>query len=202
MPLTIGAALVPLYIAVLIYLTFAPGTTGVGYALEQPVPYSHELHAGELGIDCRYCHIGVESGASATIPPTRTCMNCHATVKTGSERLALVRESFATGRSIPWVRVHDLPDYAYFNHSAHATRGVGCETCHGRVDKMETVYQAEGLNMGWCLGCHRAPEPYLRPVGEVTTMGWVPGIDRTELGSQLREARNINPPADCSTCHR
>lgn len=202
MPLTIAAALAPVYLLALVYLLFAPGTTGVGYAPEQPVPYSHELHAGELGIDCRYCHTGVETGAAATLPPTQTCMNCHATVKTESEQLALVRESFETGRSIPWVRVHDLPDFAYFDHSAHVTRGVGCETCHGRVDKMEVVHQAEGLNMGWCLGCHRDPEPHLRPVAEATTMGYVPGSDQTELGLQLREARNINPPTDCSTCHR
>jgi hypothetical protein len=201
-PLTIAAALAPLYLAAVVYLAFAPGTSGVGYEPAQPVPYSHELHAGELGIDCRYCHTGVDTGARATIPPTQTCMNCHATVKTESEKLALVRESFATGRPIPWVRVHDLPDYAYFDHSAHVTRGVGCETCHGRVDRMEVVHQSAGLNMGWCLDCHRRPEPHLRPVEEVTTMAWVPEIDQTELGSRLREARNINPPTDCSTCHR
>jgi len=202
LPLTIAATLTPVYLLALIYLLFAPGTTGVGYAPEQPVPYSHELHAGELGIDCRYCHTGVETGATATLPPTQACMNCHATVKTESAQLALVRESFETGRSIPWVRVHDLPDYAFFDHSAHVTRGVGCETCHGRIDKMEVVHQTEGLNMGWCLGCHRDPEPHLRPVAEATTMGYVPGSDQTELGLQLREARNINPPTDCSTCHR
>lgn len=100
------------------------------------------------------------------------------------------------------MRVHDLPDYAYFDHSAHVTRGIGCESCHGRVDKMEVVRQAEGLNMGWCLGCHRAPEAQLRPVDQVTTMGYLPEIDQTELGLQLREARTINPPTDCSTCHR
>lgn len=202
LPLTIGAALTPVYIAAIIYLSFAPGTTGVGYSPEQPVPYSHALHAGELGIDCRYCHTGVETGAAAAIPPTQTCMNCHATVKTESAQLAPVRESFETGRPIPWVRVHDLPDYVFFNHSAHVTRSVGCETCHGRVDKMETVYQAEGLNMGWCLGCHRDPESYLRPVPDVTTMGYAPDGDQTELGLRLRKARNINPSTDCSTCHR
>ena len=191
-----------MYLTVLVTGVFSPEMSAIGYAPEQPVPYSHELHAGELGIDCRYCHTGVETGARATIPPTQTCMNCHATVKTESEQLALVRESFETGEPIPWVRVHDLPDYAYFDHSAHVTRGVGCESCHGRIDKMEVVHQSEGLNMAWCLGCHRAPETHLRPVAEATSMGYVPEIDQTELGLQLREARNINPSTDCSTCHR
>lgn len=201
-PLTVASALTPLYLAALVYLVFAPGTTAVGYAPEQPVPYSHQLHAGELGLDCRYCHVGVETGPAATLPPTHTCMNCHATVRTGSDKLAPVRDSHRTGRSIPWVRVHDLPDFVYFDHSAHVTRGVGCETCHGRIDKMETVAQAEGLNMAWCLGCHRDPVPHLRPVDEVTTMGYVPAIDQNELGPRLREAGHINPSTDCSTCHR
>ena len=201
-PVSLMAAGAPLYILGILYLAFAPGTTGGGYQPEQPVPYSHRLHAGELGIDCRYCHTGAEKGPAATLPPTQTCMNCHATVKTESEQLALVRESFETGMPIEWVRVHDLPDYAYFNHSAHVTRGIGCESCHGRVDRMEVVAQAEGLNMGWCLGCHRNPEEHLRPVDQVFTMGWEPGVDQLELGAQLREDRNINPPTDCSTCHR
>ena len=202
LPVALMAAGAPVYILGMLYLLFEPGTTSVGYAPEQPVAYSHRLHAGELGIDCRYCHTGVEKGASATLPPTQTCMNCHSTVKTESEMLAAVRESYATGMPIEWIRVHDLPDFVYFDHSAHVTRGVGCESCHGRVDEMEVVYQAEGLNMGWCLGCHRDPEAHLRPVDEVTTMGWTPGLDQRELGAQLREARNINPPTDCSTCHR
>lgn len=202
LPVALMAAGAPVYILGMLYLLFDPGTTSVGYMPEQPVQYSHRLHAGELGIDCRYCHTGVDKGASATLPPTQTCMNCHSTVKTESEMLAAVRESYATGMPIEWVRVHDLPDFVYFDHSAHVTRGVGCESCHGRIDEMEVVYQAEGLNMGWCLGCHRDPEPHLRPVDEVTTMGWTPGLDQRELGAQLREARNINPPTDCSTCHR
>jgi len=202
LPVALMAAGAPVYILGMLYLLFDPGTTSVGYQPEQPVAYSHRLHAGELGIDCRYCHTGVDKGASATLPPTQTCMNCHSTIKTESEKLALVRESYATGMPIEWVRIHDLPDFVYFNHSAHVTRGIGCESCHGRIDEMEVVFQAEGLNMGWCLGCHRDPEAYLRPVDEATTMGWVPGLDQRELGAQLREARNINPPTDCSTCHR
>lgn len=199
LPLSIGAGLAPVFVFGLLYLAFAPGTSGVGYQPPQPVEYSHALHAGELGIDCRYCHVGVETGASATLPSTSTCMNCHSTVKTESEKLALVRESFETGKPIEWVRVHDLPDYAYFDHSAHVRRGVGCESCHGRVDKMEVVHQAEGLNMGWCLDCHRDPDPHIRPLDEVTLMGRLPDL---ELGRELREARNLNPPVDCATCHR
>jgi hypothetical protein len=199
LPLAVGAGLTPVFLFGLLYLAFAPGTSSVGYQPPQPVEYSHALHAGELGIDCRYCHVGVETGASATLPSTSLCMNCHATVRTESPKLALVRESFETGRPIEWVRVHDLPDYAYFDHSAHVRRGVGCESCHGRVDKMDMVHQAEGLNMGWCLGCHRDPDVHIRPLDEVTRMGRLPD---PELGRELREARNLNPPVDCATCHR
>ncbi len=145
--------------------------TDVGYAPEQPVPYSHALHAGQLGIDCRYCHNTVETAAHAAVPPTQTCMNCHAAIRKESEKLIPVRASYATGMPIPWVRVHDLPDYVYFNHSAHVRRGVGCVSCHGRVDTMEVVYQAEPLSMGWCLDCHRNPERHLRPVEFVTEHG-------------------------------
>lgn len=202
LPVTLAAALAPLYILGLLYLLFSPGATSVGYQPQQPVPYSHQMHAGQLGIDCRYCHTGVETGAAATLPPTSVCMNCHATVRTQSEKLQLVRESFATGMPIPWVRVHDLPDFVYFDHSAHVRRGVGCESCHGRIDKMEVVRQVSGLNMAWCLGCHRDPVPHLRPEDAVTVMGYVPDEPQLELGRRLRDARHITPKTDCSTCHR
>jgi hypothetical protein len=153
-------------------------------------------------MDCRYCHSTVETAAKAAVPPTQTCMNCHAKVRTTSDTLIPVRESHATGMPIEWIRVHDLPDYVYFNHSAHVTRGVGCVECHDRVDKMEVVYQAEPLSMGWCLDCHRDPEPRLRPVEEVTNMAWAPAEDRRTVGARLREQYNINPSEDCSTCHR
>lgn len=192
----------PLYIIGLVWYGASPKTTDVGYAPVQPVPYSHALHAGELGIDCRYCHTTVEQAAHAAIPPTQTCMNCHAKIRTTSPKLAVVRDSYATGMPIPWVKVHDLPDYAYFNHSAHVRRGVGCVECHGRVDKMDVVYQAQPLNMGWCLDCHRNPEPRLRPAELVTKMDWQPAEDRATLGKRLRAAHNINPSQDCSTCHR
>ena len=190
------------YASVVIYLGFSPTATDVGYSPEQPVPYSHALHVGQLGMDCRYCHTGVEVAAAAAIPPTQTCMNCHSNVRANSEKLIPVRESYATGMPVPWIRVHDLPDYAYFDHSAHVRRGVGCVSCHGRIDTMEVVFQAEPLSMGWCLECHRNPENHLRPVEFVTQLDWVPEEDQLALGTRLRETNNINPPTDCNTCHR
>jgi hypothetical protein len=192
----------PIYVIALVWYGGSPKTTDVGYAPVQPVPYSHALHAGVMGMDCRYCHTTVEVAAHAAIPPTQTCMNCHAKIRATSPKLAAVRESYATGMPIPWVKVHDLPDYAYFNHSAHVRAGVGCVECHDRVDKMEVVYQAQPLSMGWCLDCHRNPEPRLRPPELVTKMDWQPAEDRAVLGKRLRAANNINPRQDCSTCHR
>jgi len=190
------------YASVVIFLGFSPKATDVGYMPTQPVPYSHALHVGQLGMDCRYCHTGVEVAAAAAIPPTQTCMNCHSKVRANSEKLIPVRESYATGMPVPWIRVHDLPDYAYFDHSAHVRRGVGCVSCHGRIDTMEVVFQAEPLSMGWCLECHRNPENHLRPVEFVTQLDWVPEEDQLALGTRLREINNINPPTDCNTCHR
>ncbi len=190
------------YASVVIYLGFSPQATDVGYMPTQPVPYSHALHVGQLGMDCRYCHTGVEVAAAAAIPPTQTCMNCHSTVRANSEKLIPVRESYATGMPVPWIRVHDLPDYVYFDHSAHVRRGVGCVSCHGRIDTMEVVFQDKPLSMGWCLECHRSPENHLRPVEFVTQLDWVPEEDQLALGTRLRETNNINPPTDCNTCHR
>ncbi len=198
--LTLAGA--PLYLVTLLYLVGSPRTTDVGYAPRQPVEYSHALHVGQLGIDCRYCHTTVEHEAFAAIPPTQTCMNCHAKVRANSDKLVLVRESYATGMPIPWVKIHDLPDYAHFNHASHVRAGVSCVSCHGRVDQMEVVYQVEPLNMGWCLDCHRNPEPHLRPVEFVTQLDWKAEGDPVELGARLRAERNINPKVDCSTCHR
>ncbi len=193
---------VPTYLVLLVWYGFSPKTLAVGYAPVQPVPYSHALHAGDMAIDCRYCHNTVEVAAHAAVPPTATCMNCHAKIRTKSEKLLLVRQSAASGMPIPWVRVHDLPDYVYFNHSAHVRRGVGCVECHGRIDKMDVVRQVSPLSMGWCLDCHRHPEPHLRPAALVTKMDWVPGEDPEDLGRRLRETQRINPSTDCSTCHR
>ncbi len=191
-----------LYVTVLITIVFHPRNSAIGYAPAQPVPFSHALHAGELGLDCRYCHTTVEHTAHASIPPAETCMNCHKTIHTESPKLLLVRESYATGKPIPWVRVHDLPDYAYFDHSAHVNAGVSCVSCHGRVDRMEVVAQREALTMSWCLDCHREPEAHLRPLEMVTKLDWVPDEDPSVLGRRLRESLAIDPSTDCTTCHR
>ena len=187
---------------VFVWLGFSPKTTTVGYAPEQPVPYSHALHAGKLGIDCRYCHSTVEVGAMAAVPSAATCMNCHKTIRTTSPALTPIRASAAGDAAVAWIRVHKLPDFVYFNHSAHVRRGVGCVSCHGRVDKMDVVRTDKPMSMGWCLDCHRAPENHLRPVETVTKMDWVPIPDQTTVGTSLRTANGINPSTDCVTCHR
>jgi len=194
------AGVTPAYLTAIVWFGFSPKTVDVGYQPTQPVAYSHALHAGQLGIDCRYCHNTVDVAAHAATPPTETCMNCHARVRKQSPLLEPIRQSAETGKPVEWVKVHDLPDYVYFNHSAHVTRGVGCVSCHGRVDQMEVVYQKEPLSMGWCLDCHRAPEPSLRPPSEVANMTWQP--PSPEFGKEFRAKNNINPPEDCSGCHR
>jgi hypothetical protein len=188
-------------VSLLLYL-FAPSTQRAGYQPLQPAPYSHQQHVSELGMDCRYCHNTVEVAAMAAVPPTQTCMNCHARILPNSEQLLPVRLSYANGLPVPWVRVHDLPNFVYFNHSAHVDRGVGCVSCHGRIDKMAVVEQVAPLTMGWCLDCHRNPEPHLRPLDQVTSMDYVPAQDQMVLGRELRKQYNLNPPTDCSTCHR
>lgn len=203
--MALGLAIAPVYVAVVVAGAIHPQSTDVGYAPKQPVPYSHRLHAGELGIDCRYCHTTVDQSRFASIPPTSTCMNCHANIKVkDSPNLEKVRESYETGMPIEWIRVHDLPDFAYFNHSAHVRRGVGCASCHGRVDTMEVVHQAKSLSMGWCLDCHRNPLPHLRPLSEITNMGYDPTADESTIRAarEVRDQYNINPSTNCSTCHR
>lgn len=156
-----------------VWYWFSPAYTDVGYAPEQPVPFSHKLHAGELGLDCRYCHYTVEKSPKAAIPPTSVCMGCHLLVQPTSPRLRIVRDSAKTGTPIPWVRVHLAPDYAFFDHRAHVAAGVGCQSCHGSVDQMTVVRQVQPLSMSWCLDCHRDPNPHLRPRSEVTNMKWI-----------------------------
>jgi len=192
----------PVYVVGLLYYGGSPQTGRVGYSPTQPVPFSHALHAGQLGLDCRYCHTTVEKAATAAVPPTATCMNCHERIAPTSRKLLLVRESFASGAPIPWVRVHDLPDYVYFNHSAHVTRGVSCVSCHGRVDQMEQVVEVQPLTMAWCLECHRNPDSHLRPPEFATDLDWVPDEDAAAVGRRVRTQWNINPSTDCSTCHR
>lgn len=200
--ITVGFLFTVALIIFLIWYYFSPRFTDVGYRPQQPVPYSHEFHAGELGLDCRYCHTGVEDAAVAMIPPTKTCMNCHILVKPESEKLARVRESWETDMPLEWIRVHDLPDYSYFSHIPHIKAGVGCISCHGDVSTMEVVELREPLSMKWCLDCHRNPAPYLRPVSAVTDMDWTPSNDQVQLSASWIKARKIDPPVECSGCHR
>jgi Zn ribbon nucleic-acid-binding protein len=170
-------------------------------AREQPVPFSHKHHVAELGIDCRYCHTSVERTAYAGIPPTQTCMNCHSQIWKDSPTLAPVRASFETGKSIEWTKVHDLPDFVYFNHSIHVAKGIGCASCHGRVDQMNLMWQENSLHMEWCLQCHRNPEQFVRPRSEVFNMEWVAG-DQATLGPTLIAENKIASRDDCTICHR
>ncbi len=203
-PIVIGlvAPLIGAGLIFAVWYWFSPWYTDVGYRPEQPIPYSHKLHAGELGIDCRYCHNTVEKAAHAAIPPTSTCLNCHDLVKTDSPRLALLREADANKMPVPWVRVHQLPDYAYFNHSPHVAAGVGCASCHGRVDQMTVVEMDKPLSMGWCLDCHRDPKPNLRPLDQVTNMAWDASETPYDPDRDANRKRKVNPPTHCSGCHR
>ena len=176
--------------------------TREGVAREQPVPFSHRHHAGELGIDCRYCHNTVERVGYANIPPTQTCMNCHSQIWVDSPMLEPVRSSFRTDQSIQWTKVYDLPDFVYFDHSIHVNKGVGCATCHGRIDRMNLTWQASSLQMEWCLNCHRNPELYVRPREEVFNMNWRPPSDQLDLGRRLVKEYKIQTRTDCSACHR
>ena len=183
-------------------LSRSPYMTRAETVREQPVQFSHQHHAGGLGIDCRYCHTSVEEAAFAGIPPTKTCMNCHSQIFANSPFLEPVRESFRSGRSIRWTRVHDLPDFAYFDHSIHVHKGVGCTTCHGPVDRMPLIWQSASLQMEWCLECHRAPERYVRPRRDVFRVDYAPPSNQLELGEQLVAEYGIEKLTSCSTCHR
>ncbi|MCX6833263.1 MAG: cytochrome c3 family protein [candidate division Zixibacteria bacterium] len=204
LPAIIALSVVVLVLSVIGFFWYygSPKYTDVGYRPVQPVAYSHKLHAGDLGMDCRYCHSSVERSPVANVPPTQTCMNCHKLILPQSEKLLKVRESWSTGRPIPWVRVHELPDYAYFNHSAHLNAGVGCASCHGNVAQMEQVTQSQPLSMSWCLDCHRNPDLSLRPPDQVTNMTWTPPSDQLEFARRAKAEKHINPPTDCSGCHR
>jgi len=207
------------YATVLVSYGFSAKTIAVGYSPEQPVPYSHALHVGKLGLDCRYCHNTVEQAAFAAIPNTQTCMNCHTAVKPDSSRLEPGKKSWETGKSVEWIQIHDLPRYVYFNHSAHVNKGVSCVECHGRIDQMEVVRQVAPLSMSWCLDCHREPEMHLRPKDQVTNLAWKAtdhplakekGItDLAEaqklVGLQLKADQKVHSEQymiSCSTCHR
>jgi hypothetical protein len=217
-----------------------PVTLNVGYEPTQPVPFSHAIHAGQLKMDCRYCHSSVEKAAHASVPATQTCINCHSPMSpegapvltavhsdssAAYRKLRAVHDSWRSGESIPWKRIHRLPDFVYFNHAAHVNRGVSCVTCHDRIDKMEVVYQAKELSMTWCVDCHRNPEPHLRPAEYVTQLDWkaetyLQGLSQEQLselglsgdesgeaaafalGKRLKEEHGINPRDNCAVCHR
>jgi hypothetical protein len=190
------------------YYYALPSYTRVGFTPDQPVPFSHELHAGNLGLDCRYCHQSVFDSTAATVPTSQTCMNCHnpqkANVKGTSPALAPVRASFLTGQPVQWKRVHKLPEFAYFNHAAHVNKGVSCVECHGKVNEMKVIRHEQPLSMGWCLKCHDDPAKSLRPLSEVTNMNWTPpeGRSKEEIGREIMERLQVKAPSNCQSCHR
>ncbi len=178
----------------------------VGYAPVQPVPFDHSLHAGQLGIDCRYCHAGVEKSGTSSVPAAQTCMNCHSIVKNQSPLLEVVRKSYETGDPVPWVRIHKNPDYVYFNHSVHVNRGVSCVECHGKVNEMQVVHQDQPHSMSWCLDCHRDPASRIREPKDVFNLDSARLADQGPEG--LKKAQEyihnwkVMPPQSCSGCHR
>jgi hypothetical protein len=195
-----------------VWYYFTPKYSRVGYQPVQPVYFDHKLHVGQLGMDCRYCHSFVEVSGHSNYPSTQTCMNCHRDVDKNNPKLQPVRDSWASGKPIEWVKIHNVPDYAYFNHSAHVNRGVSCVTCHGQVNQMNVVWHDKSQSMGWCLNCHRNPQEYLRPIaadkpGEqspIYNLDWQPPDGKTqgEIGKKLFHDWKINPPKDCAGCHR
>ena len=192
--------------ASLILLAMALGrssyVTGAHEYVQQPIQFSHLHHVLDDGIDCKYCHTSVETSPFAGIPPTKTCMNCHSQIFSTEPILEPVRASFRDNKPLSWIRVHDLPDFVYFNHSIHVKKGVGCESCHGRVDQMPLMQQERSLQMAWCLDCHRAPEKFVRPRSEITTMGYEPAEPQSTLGPKLVKEYGIQTRTTCSTCHR
>ena len=178
----------------------SPYFTNQGIQREQPVPFSHQHHVAGLGIDCRYCHTSVETSNFAGVPPTSTCMNCHSQIWTNASMLEPVRASFNSGKPIVWSRVHRLPDFVHFNHGIHIHKGIGCASCHGRVDRMQLTYQASPLTMEWCLDCHRAPEKYIRPRNQVFNMAYT-SRNQKEDGARLVKEYNVRARTACSTCH-
>jgi hypothetical protein len=205
----VGALFVGTGVTACVAYYFTPKYTRVGYQPVQPVAFPHSVHVDQLGLDCRYCHNGVEKSWFSNVPATSTCMNCHSQVLKDDARLAPVRESAATGRPIPWVQIHKTPDYVFFNHSVHVNRGISCVECHGQINKMDTVYEAKSLTMHFCLDCHRDPAKHLRPLDKITDLNWKPTEDvrnlasvQQELGDKLTKEWGTQSLKNCSTCHR
>jgi hypothetical protein len=181
-----------------------PKYTRVGYAPVQPVPFSHALHNGQLGIDCRFCHVGVDKGPVSSVPAAQTCMNCHNQIKTDSPLLAPVRESYASGDPVKWVKIHQVPDYVYFNHAVHVNRGISCVECHGQINEMDVVKHTKSLSMGFCLDCHRNPQAFVRPLDQVTNLSWKPeqAAEHAKWAEAFVKNNKIAPPQSCTGCHR
>ncbi len=205
----IGGGLVATAAVAGIWYYATPKYTRVGYMPIQPVPFSHNTHAGQVGIDCRYCHSAVEKSWFSNIPSSSTCMNCHNTILKDDPRLALVRESAATGKPIPWVQIHKTPDYVYFNHSVHVNRGVSCVECHGRIDQMDEVMHSKPFSMSFCLDCHRDPAAKLRPPDKITDLAFEWSADPVEAakiqrshGEQMLKDWKVESLQNCSACHR
>ncbi len=189
-------------IAVAYVIDRGPWITSVQMAPEQPIPFSHKHHVKDDGIDCRYCHTSVEYSGYAGLPPTETCMSCHSQIWTGAVVTKPIRDSWATGKSIEWTRVHDLPDFVYFNHSIHLNKGIGCSTCHGQVNEMALTYKVNTLNMNWCINCHRNPGQFVRPRSEVFNINYKYPSNQSELGPKLVKEYHVQSLTDCVTCHR
>jgi hypothetical protein len=177
-------------------------TTQVNVARQQPVPFSHKHHVQGLGLDCRFCHTSVEESSFAGLPPTKTCMACHSMVWKDAGLLEPVRESYKSDRPIAWTRVHDLPDFAYFDHSIHVAKGIGCTTCHGDVDEMPLMWRTESLEMDWCLGCHRAPAANVRPRARVFDVDWEPDSLSGAARAALADEYHLQSRTNCTVCHR
>ena len=197
-----GIILVCVIVAALAAINRSSYVTGVGVARLQPVPFSHKHHISDVGIDCRYCHTSVEESAFGGVPATQICMNCHSQIWADSAMLEPVRASARSGTSLEWTRVHNLPGFVYFDHSIHVKKGVGCATCHGRVDGMPLMRRENSLYMEWCLECHREPERFVRPREFVFSMDWQPPEDRLALGRKLVNEYRIEKLTSCSVCHR
>lgn len=188
-----------------VWYYFTPEYTRKGYQPNQPVPFSHKVHVGQLGMDCRYCHSFVEQGGTANVPTSSTCWNCHQHVKSDSPNLAAIKESVETGKPVSWVKVHKTPDYAYFNHGVHVSSGVSCVTCHGDVGEMPVVSHEHSQSMSWCLECHRSPEKSLRPLDQITNLKYKAedhGKNQFKVGQAIKENWKIDPPTNCAGCHR
>ena len=205
LPLQLSIYLVVLVCVATAGITYymTPKYTRVGYAPIQPVPYSHAKHVGELGLDCRYCHSTIDT-AGAAVPTSQTCMNCHNQIKPASPALAIIRESFQTGKSVPWVHVHVMPSFVYFDHSIHVNRGISCVECHGQVNHMDVVTQKKPMSMGFCLDCHRDPASHVREKGDIFNLDskTIAETEGIEAARKFVTDRKINPPQSCSGCHR